>query len=75
MQAGGSLARLPDWGLRSGAVAVQSKEPSSDGVDFLLRNELSHLEGSPSTRTREETGQQKVIHRLELWRARDEGNR
>lgn len=46
-----------------------------DFVDYLLRNELSHFEASPSTRARQEVRQQKLIHRLELLQARDEGNR
>ena len=46
-----------------------------DFVDYLLRNELAHVEASPSTRARQEVRQQKLIHRLELLQARDEGNR
>ncbi len=46
-----------------------------DFVDYLLRNELTHFEGSPSTRVRQEARQQKLIHRLELLQARYEGNR
>jgi hypothetical protein len=46
-----------------------------DFVDYLLRNELTHFEGSPSTRARQEARQQKLIHRLELLQARYEGNR
>ena len=46
-----------------------------DFVDYLLRNELTHFEGSPSTRGRQEQRQQKLIHRLELLQARYEGNR
>ena len=46
-----------------------------DFVDYLLRNELSHFQGSPSTRVRQEQRQQKLIHRLELLQARYEGNR
>ena len=46
-----------------------------DFVDYLLRNELSHFEASPSTRARQGARQQKLIHRLELLQARDEGNR
>ena len=46
-----------------------------DFVDYLLRNELTHFEGSPSTRARQEQRQQKLIHRLELLQARYEGNR
>jgi hypothetical protein len=49
-------------------------EPS-DFVDYLLRNELTHFDGSPSTRSRQEQRQQKLIHRLELLQARYEGNR
>ena len=45
-----------------------------DFVDYLLRNELTHFEGSPSTRARQEQRQQKLIHRLELLQARCEGN-
>ncbi len=41
----------------------------------LLRNELSHFDGSPSTRARHDQRQQKLIHRLELLQARYEGNR
>jgi hypothetical protein len=44
-------------------------------VDYLLRNELNHFEGSASTRARQEARQQKLIHRLELLQARYEGNR
>ena len=44
-------------------------------MDYLLRNELSHFEASPSTRARQGARQQKLIHRLELLQARDEGNR
>ncbi len=46
-----------------------------DFVDYLLRNELTHFQGSPSTRARQEQRQQKLIHRLELLQARFEGNR
>ena len=46
-----------------------------DFVDYLLRNELTHFEGSASTRARQEARQQKLIHRLELLQARYEGNR
>ena len=46
-----------------------------DFVDYLLRNELTHFEGSPSTRARQDQRQQKLIHRLELLQARYEGNR
>ena len=46
-----------------------------DFVDYLVRNELTHFEGSPSTRSRQVTRQQKLIHRLELLQARYEGNR
>jgi hypothetical protein len=46
-----------------------------DFVDYLLRNELTHFEGSPSTRARQDARQQKLIHRLELLQARYEGNR
>jgi hypothetical protein len=46
-----------------------------DFVDYLLRNELTHFEGSPSTRARQEQRQQKLLHRLELLQARYEGNR
>ena len=46
-----------------------------DFVDYLLRNELTHFEGSHSTRARQEQRQQKLIHRLELLQARYEGNR
>ena len=46
-----------------------------DFVDYLLRNELTHFVGSPSTRARQEARQQKLIHRLELLQARYEGNR
>jgi hypothetical protein len=49
-------------------------EPS-DFVDYLLRNELTHFDGTPSTRSRQEQRQQKLIHRLELLQARYEGNR
>jgi len=44
-------------------------------VDYLLRNELTHFEGSASTRARQEARQQKLIHRLELLQGRYEGNR
>jgi hypothetical protein len=44
-------------------------------VDYLLRNELPHFEGSPSTRARQGQRQQKLIHRLELLQSRYEGNR
>ena len=46
-----------------------------DFVDYLLRNELAHFEGSPSTRARQEQRRQKLIHRLELLQASYEGNR
>jgi len=46
-----------------------------DFVDYLLRNELFHFDGPPSTRARHEKRQQKLIHRLELLQARFEGNR
>ena len=46
-----------------------------DFVDYLLRNELTHFEGSPSTRVRQEQRQQKLIHRLEMLQARYEVNR
>jgi hypothetical protein len=46
-----------------------------DFVDYLLRNELLHFQGSPSTRARQEKRQQKLMHRLELLQARYEGNR
>ena len=46
-----------------------------DFVDYLLRNELAHFEGSPSTRARQEQRQQKLLHRLELLQARYEGSR
>ncbi|MFM8544084.1 MAG: hypothetical protein ACKOGI_07355 [Vulcanococcus sp.] len=46
-----------------------------DFVDYLLRNELTHFEGSPSTRARQEQRQQKLINRLELLQAHYEGNR
>ena len=46
-----------------------------DFVDYLLRNELTHFEGSTSTRSRQQARQQKLIHRLELLQARYEGNR
>ena len=46
-----------------------------DFVDYLLRNELTHFQGSPSTQARQEKRQQKLIHRLELLQARFEGNR
>jgi hypothetical protein len=52
----------------------RSCEPK-DFLDYLLRNELTHFEGSPSTRVRQEQRQQKLIHRLELLQARYEGNR
>ncbi|MEB3270376.1 MAG: hypothetical protein VKJ44_01840 [Synechococcus sp.] len=46
-----------------------------DFVDYLLHNELSHFEGSPSTRARQQVRRQKLIHRLELLQSRYEGNR
>ena len=46
-----------------------------DFVDYLLRNELTHFEGSPSTRARQEARQQQLMHRLEMLQARYEGNR
>lgn len=46
-----------------------------DFVDYLLRNELTHFQGSPSTSARQERRQQKLIHRLELLQARFERNR
>ena len=46
-----------------------------DFVDYLLRNELTHFEGSASTRVRQEQRQQKLVHRLELLQVRYEGNR
>jgi AraC-like DNA-binding protein len=46
-----------------------------DFVDYLLRNELTHFAGSPSTRARQEARQQQLIHRLEMLQARYEGNR
>jgi hypothetical protein len=46
-----------------------------DFVDYLLRNELTHFQGSASTRVREEQRQQKLIHRLELLQVRYQGNR
>ena len=46
-----------------------------DFVDYLLRNELTHFEGSASTRVRQEQRQQKLIHRLELLQVCYEGNR
>jgi len=48
---------------------------AKDFVDYLLRNELTHFEGSPSTRTRQGARQQQLIHRLEMLQARYEGNR
>ena len=55
-------------------IGNQPCEPK-DFVDYLLHNELTHFEGSPSTRSRQEQRQQKLIHRLELLQARYEGNR
>ena len=52
----------------------RSCEPK-DFVDYLLRNELTHFEGSPTTRVRQEQRQQKLIHRLEMLQDRYEGNR
>jgi hypothetical protein len=52
----------------------RSCEPQ-DFVDYLLRNELTHFEGSVATRRQQEQRQQKLIHRLELLQARFEGNR
>lgn len=52
----------------------RSCEPR-DFVDYLLRNELTHFDGSPTTLARQEKRQQKLIHRLELLQARFEGNR
>jgi hypothetical protein len=46
-----------------------------DFVDYLLRNELTHFEGSASTRVRQEQRQQKLIHRLELLQVCYEGNK
>lgn len=46
-----------------------------DFVDYLLRNELTHFEGNPRTRARQQTRQQQLIHRLELLQARYGGNR
>ena len=46
-----------------------------DFVDYLLRNELAHFQGSARTRARQEARQQKLIHRLELLQAQYEGNR
>jgi hypothetical protein len=55
-------------------MAGQACEPK-DFVDYLLHNELTHFEGSASTRTREEKRKQKLIYRLELLQARFEENR
>ena len=46
-----------------------------DFVDYMLRNEITHFNGSPSTRARQEQRQQKLIHKLELLQARYAGNR
>jgi hypothetical protein len=46
-----------------------------DGVDDLLRNELTHAQGSPDTRTRQEWRQQKLVPFLELLQADFEGHR
>ena len=48
---------------------------AKDFVDYMLRNELTHFNGSPSTRARQEQRQQALIHRLEQLQARYEGNR
>lgn len=52
----------------------QACEPQ-DFVDYLLRNELNHFEGSVQAQARHQKRQQKLIHRLELLQARYEGNR
>ena len=52
----------------------RSCEPK-DFVDYLLRNELTHFDGSPSTRVRQVQRQQQLIHRLEMLQARYEVNR
>jgi AraC-like DNA-binding protein len=41
-----------------------------DFEDYLLRHALTHFEGSPSTRARQEARQRKLIHRIELPHAR-----
>jgi hypothetical protein len=69
--AGGQLSPAP----QRPQVARQPPLQTKDFVDYLLRNELAHVEASPSTRARQEVRQQKLIHRLELLQARDEGNR
>ena len=48
---------------------------AKDFVDYMLRNEITHFNGSPSTRARQEQRQQALIHRLEQLQARYEGNR
>jgi hypothetical protein len=46
-----------------------------DFVDYLLRNELEHFDGTERVRAQRERRRQKLIHRLELLQARYEGNR
>ena len=45
-----------------------------DFVDYLLGNEMSHFDGSPSVKKRKEQKLQKLMNRLELLQARFEGN-
>jgi hypothetical protein len=52
----------------------QACEPQ-DFVDYLLRNELDHFDGSPQVSARQQKRQQKLVHRLELLQARYENNR
>jgi len=46
-----------------------------DFMDYLLRNEMTHFTGTPSTRARQEQRQQTLTHKLELLQARYAGNR
>ncbi len=46
-----------------------------DFVDYLLANELTHFQGSPSTQARQEQRLQKLIYQLEQLQSKYEGNR
>jgi AraC-like DNA-binding protein len=46
-----------------------------DFVDYLLRNELEHFDGTERVRAQGEKRRQKLIHRIELLQAKYEGNR
>lgn len=52
---------------------AKSCEPK-DFIDYILRNEMNHFDGPPSTKKQKEKKLESLINRLELLQARFEGN-